>query len=108
MFQNQGFPPAAARQAAQTFVAGPPPSGENGQTQQYAQNSWSYDSNGTASVAHTMQNMQSILYAVQNGLQQMNNNAYTNSFASLGLSNPVQGSQEGRSNMHGSGVTNQS
>lgn len=29
MFQNQGFPPAAARAAAQTFVAGPPPNDPN-------------------------------------------------------------------------------
>lgn len=108
MFQNQGFPPAAARQAAQTFVAGPPPSNESSQGQ-YAQNSWQYDANATASVAHTMQNMQSILFAVQNGMQQMNNgNSYPNSFAGMSMPNPVQGNQDNSSNAHVNGIINQS
>lgn len=115
MFQNQGFPPAAARQAAQTFVAGPPPTSADNGMEQYssAQNqSWQYDANATASVAHTMQNMQSILFAVQNGLQQMNNNSnnsYPSSFGSMGMPNPVQGShQDNRGAMHGNGIINQS
>lgn len=70
MFQNQGFPPAAARQAAQTFVAGPPPATMDnktaGTTEQSNQGAW-------PNSAVTMQNMQNILFAVQNGMQpQMN------------------------------------
>jgi hypothetical protein len=70
MFQNQGFPPAAARQAAQTFVAGPPPATMDnktaGTTEQSNQAAW-------PNSAVTMQNMQNILFAVQNGMQpQMN------------------------------------
>lgn len=109
MFQNQGFPPAAARQAAQTFVAGPPPSNESNPQGQYAQNSWQYDANATASVAHTMQNMQSILFAVQNGIQQVkNNNSYPNSFAGMSMPNPVQSNHDSRSNVHGNGIINHS
>lgn len=70
MFQNQGFPPAAARQAAQTFVAGPPPATMDnktaGTTEQSNQGAW-------PNSAVTMQNMQNILFAVQNGMPpQMN------------------------------------
>ena len=70
MFQNQGFPPAAARQAAQTFVAGPTPATMDnktaGTTEQSNQGAW-------PNSAVTMQNMQNILFAVQNGMQpQMN------------------------------------
>ena len=58
MFQNQGFPPAAARQAAQTFVAGPTPATMDnktaGTTEQSNQGAW-------PNSAVTMQNMQNII-----------------------------------------------
>jgi len=70
MFQNQGFPPAAARQAAQTFVAGPPPATMDNKTAGTADQS---NQAAWPNSAVTMQNMQNILFAVQNGMQpQMN------------------------------------
>merc|ERR1712107_368632 len=61
IFQNQGFPPAAARQAAQTFVAGPPAATMDNETaattDQSNQGAW-------PNSAVTMQNMQNILFAV--------------------------------------------
>jgi len=81
MFQNQGFPPAAARQAAQTFVAGPSPATDNqpnNDQMQVAQDSWQNTAN--APLANTMQNMQSILFAVQNGIQHITNPMFPNGF----------------------------
>lgn len=80
MFQNQGFPPAAARQAAQTFVAGPTPMSDKNQNpineqMQIPQESW--QSLANAPGGNTMQNMQSILFAVQNGISQMTNGYQT-------------------------------
>mmetsp|Transcript_14141 Transcript_14141/g.21218 ORF Transcript_14141/g.21218 Transcript_14141/m.21218 type:complete len:299 (-) Transcript_14141:122-1018(-) len=81
MFQNQGFPPAAARQAAQTFVAGPTPISDKNvinEQMQIPQDSW--QNAPSAPGANTMQNMQSILFAVQNGIQQMTNGGYQTGF----------------------------
>eukprot|EP00557_Chaetoceros_sp_GSL56_P002249 CAMPEP_0176501532 /NCGR_PEP_ID=MMETSP0200_2-20121128/14208_1 /TAXON_ID=947934 /ORGANISM="Chaetoceros sp., Strain GSL56" /LENGTH=320 /DNA_ID=CAMNT_0017900419 /DNA_START=111 /DNA_END=1073 /DNA_ORIENTATION=+ len=104
MFQNQGFPPAAARQAAQTFVAGPPPSNESNQGQ-CAQNSWQYEANATVSAAQTMQNMQSILFGIQ---QLSNGNSFPNSYGGMNMPNPVQGNESRGNNGHGNGIINHS
>jgi hypothetical protein len=96
MFQNQGFPPAAARQAAQTFVAGPTPMSDKNAINEHMhipQDTWQNLANAPG--ANTMQNMQSILFAVQNGIQQMTN-GYQTGFMPMHQQNSDSMNSQGR------------
>ena len=96
MFQNQGFPPAAARQAAQTFVAGPTPMSDKNpinEQMQIPQESWQNLANAPG--GNTMQNMQSILFAVQNGISQMTN-GYQTGFMPMHQQNSDSMNSQGR------------
>jgi|EP00979_Chaetoceros_neogracilis_P013582 hypothetical protein len=105
MFQNQGFPPAAARQAAQTFVAGPSPTDNhaNNDQMQVSQDSWQNSANAAA--PNSMQNMQSILFAVQNGMQQITNPMFQNGFMPM-QQNVADSSQESMNAQQGQHAAN--
>ena len=89
MFQNQGFPPAAARAAAQTFVAGPPPAangatGHDVQVQQALANNLSSIMMGMP--VNQMQGQVQVQNQVQQVQNQVQNQAGNDNNANLGVS----------------------
>jgi hypothetical protein len=89
MFQNQGFPPAAARAAAQTFVAGPPPAangatGHDVQVQQALANNLSSIMMGMP--VNQMQGQVQVQNQVQQVQNQVQNQASSDNNANLGVS----------------------